>query len=268
MGQELLDLHIGFESAEPFPLQRVETGREPGKPKLRADKERGVIVLDDATRLTGVPERAWAYRLGSRSALEWVLDQYKERKPKDPTIAARFNMYRFADYKERVIDLLRRVCMVSVDTMEHRGRDGVLGGRRTRGVRRPRQARTGDARAVGLVQQARGPRMGGCMVGVVVLAPLPYTDLSDAKIRPCLVLADVGMGDWVAVRDNQQYRQTRLGDIELRRSDMRHGELRFDSQVRPGRLHTLNDALFDRIVGPVSGAKRAEVMAAVRGLFA
>ena len=118
MGQELLDLHIGFESAEPYPLEREETGKEPGKPKLRADKERGVIVLDDATRLTGVPERAWAYRLGNRSALEWVLDQYKERKPKDPTIAARFNTYRFADYKERVIDLLRRVCTVSVETMD------------------------------------------------------------------------------------------------------------------------------------------------------
>ena len=118
MGQELLDLHIGFESAEPYPLEREETGKEPGKPKLRADKERGVIVLDDATRLTGVPEDAWRYRLGNRSALEWVLDQYKERKPKDPTIAERFDTYRFADYKERVIDLLRRVCTVSVRTME------------------------------------------------------------------------------------------------------------------------------------------------------
>ena len=118
MGQELLDLHIGFESAEPYPLEREETGKEPGKPKLRADKERGVIVLDDATRLTGVPEDAWRYRLGNRSALEWVLDQYKERKPKDPTIAERFDTYRFADYKERVIDLLRRVCTVSIRTME------------------------------------------------------------------------------------------------------------------------------------------------------
>ena len=118
MGQELLDLHIGFESAEPYPLEREEIGKEPGKPKLRTDKERGVIVLDGATRLTGVPEDAWRYRLGSRSALEWVLDQYKERKPKDPTIAERFDTYRFADYKEHVIDLLRRVCTVSVRTME------------------------------------------------------------------------------------------------------------------------------------------------------
>jgi len=45
-----------------------------------------------------------------------VLDRYKERKPRDPTIRERFDTYRFADYKEHVIDLLRRVCTVSVET--------------------------------------------------------------------------------------------------------------------------------------------------------
>ena len=117
-GRELLDLHLGFESAEPYPLEQVEQSSPAGKAVLRAEKERGVIVLDGKTTLTGVPESAWSYRLGSRSALEWVLDQYKERKPKDPTIAARFNTYRFADHKERVIDLLKRVCAVSVRTVE------------------------------------------------------------------------------------------------------------------------------------------------------
>ena len=118
MGRELLELHIGFESAEPYPLERVEQSGKVKRVILRADKERGVIVLDDVTSLAGVPPEAWRYRLGSRSALEWVLDQYKERKPKDPTIAEKFNTYKFADYKEHVIDLLRRVCTVSVATME------------------------------------------------------------------------------------------------------------------------------------------------------
>ena len=54
--------------------------------------------------------------LGNRCALEWVLDQYKETKPKDPTIREKFDTYRFADYKEHVIDLLGRVCAVSVQT--------------------------------------------------------------------------------------------------------------------------------------------------------
>jgi predicted helicase len=41
----------------------------------------------------------------------------KEKKPKDPTIAEKFNSYRFADYKESVIELLGKVCQVSVETM-------------------------------------------------------------------------------------------------------------------------------------------------------
>ena len=46
-----------------------------------------------------------------------MLDQYKEKKPRDPTIREKFNTYRFADHKERVIDLLQRVCTVSVETV-------------------------------------------------------------------------------------------------------------------------------------------------------
>ena len=117
MGQTLLDLHIGFESAEPYPLQLVEQAGEAKRVLLRADKDGGRIVLDDKSSLTGVPDEAWEYRLGSRSALEWVLDQYKEKKPRDPTILAKFNTYRFADHKERVIELLQRVCTVSVETV-------------------------------------------------------------------------------------------------------------------------------------------------------
>ena len=119
MGQWLLDLHIGFESAGAHPLERHEREDvDPTRAILRADKDKGTITLDERTTLSGVPEKAWGYWLGSRSALEWVLDQYKEKKPKDPTIREKFNNYRFSDHKEGVIDLLRRVCTVSVATME------------------------------------------------------------------------------------------------------------------------------------------------------
>ena len=126
-GRELLDLHLGFETVEPWPLERNDVGARHAsplrgdtapKPILRADKERNLITLDEQTTLAGVPWQAWVYELGSRSAVEWVLDQYKERRPRDPTIRERFNTYRFADHKERVIDLLARVCTVSVKTME------------------------------------------------------------------------------------------------------------------------------------------------------
>ncbi len=124
LGQELLDLHIGFELEEPYLLKRVDkalTGRRMGsQPKvlLRVDKDKGIVRLDERTSLENVPESVWDYRLGNRSALEWILDQYKEKTPRDPTIREHFNTYKFADYKEKVIDLLQRVTTVSLRTNE------------------------------------------------------------------------------------------------------------------------------------------------------
>jgi len=122
-GRELMELHIGYEAVEPWSLTRLDTPDEKARkngaaPKalLKADKDTGRIALDSETVLTGIPPEAWQYKLGNRSALEWVLDQYKEKTPKDPTIRAKFNTYRFADYKEKVIDLLARVTRVSVTT--------------------------------------------------------------------------------------------------------------------------------------------------------
>lgn len=144
-GKALMDLHIGYEAAEPFPLRRIDLPMRGGtplkkgkgkdlfeeaagpsakreadapKPRLKADKHAGIIELDTQTQLSGVPPEAWTYRLGNRSALEWVLDQHKEKKPSDPTIREKFNTYRFADHKERVIELLKRVTTVSVRTVE------------------------------------------------------------------------------------------------------------------------------------------------------
>jgi predicted helicase len=141
-GKELMDLHINYETIEPYNLKEVGAGASPQKKakqqsllteiaetvaevftvkprtKLKADKASGIIEIDTKTQLTGVPAIAWEYKLGNRSALEWILDQYKEKKPQDATIAERFNTYKFEDYKEQVIDLLKRVCTVSVRTME------------------------------------------------------------------------------------------------------------------------------------------------------
>jgi predicted helicase len=85
---------------------------------LTTDKQAGRIVVDSETTLAGVPPQVWRYKLGSRSAVEWVLEQYKERKHKDPIIRANFDTYRFADYKEEVVKLLTRVAAVSVATVQ------------------------------------------------------------------------------------------------------------------------------------------------------
>ncbi|MFZ1398751.1 MAG: type ISP restriction/modification enzyme [Candidatus Promineifilaceae bacterium] len=132
-GQQLMQLHLNYETITPYPLERddkdPETTRTAYKARLKAIKDAapgtgdppgrpyGSIEIDTLTTLSGIPAEAWEYQLGNRSALEWVLDRYKERKPKDPTIREQFNTYRFRDYKEQVIDLLARVCTVSVETM-------------------------------------------------------------------------------------------------------------------------------------------------------
>ena len=123
-GQALMDLHIGYEQASPWALKRTDTpdtrARTAGVPpkcSLKADPATGRITIDSETVLDGVPPAAWAYKLGNRSAIDWVLDQHKERKPKDPTIRERFDTYRFADHKDRVIALLARVVTVSVETV-------------------------------------------------------------------------------------------------------------------------------------------------------
>jgi predicted helicase len=123
-GEKLMILHIAFHQTEPWPLQRIdvrdEVARKSGltpKPLLRANKEAGNVQIDSETQLTGIPPEAWKYRLGNRSALEWILDQYKEKNPKDPTVREKFKFYRLAEYKEELIDLVQRVTRVSVETM-------------------------------------------------------------------------------------------------------------------------------------------------------
>jgi predicted helicase len=123
-GEALMALHIGYETVEPWPLRRVDkpdtkarvAGQAP-KCILKSEPEAGRIVVDSETMLSGVPPAVWGYGLGNRSALDWVLDQHKEKKAKDPTIREKFDTFRFANHKERVIALLARVVRVSVETM-------------------------------------------------------------------------------------------------------------------------------------------------------
>jgi predicted helicase len=83
---------------------------------LTASSERGEIVIDSLTTLSGVPAEAWAYRLGSRNAIEWVLNQWKVKKPREPAVAELVGKVRTLDRKEALIDHLKRVITISVET--------------------------------------------------------------------------------------------------------------------------------------------------------
>ncbi len=118
-GEELMNLHLNFENAKPYNLE-IENKNLQNFPnvKLCFNKNKDEIFIDENTRLKNIPKIALEYKLGNRSALEWILDQYKEKKPRDKTIFEKFNNYKFSDYKTEVIDLLKRVCTISVETMK------------------------------------------------------------------------------------------------------------------------------------------------------
>ena len=125
IGKKLYDLHVGFESAKPYPLKLIDKKTNKNNVKLSLKKSK--IMIDNQTILEDVPNQALQYKFSSKCALEWILEFYKESKNQisdkscdDPKIRKKFNTYKFADHKEHVIDLLRRVTTVSVETMRLR----------------------------------------------------------------------------------------------------------------------------------------------------
>ncbi len=87
--------------------------------------------------------------------------------------------------------------------------------------------------------------------GAVVLVPFPFSDLSQAKLRPAVVLAAAGRGNWILC----QITSNRYGDaraITLDDESFAVGSLRVASYARPGKLFTANR---DLIVVPVGNLK-------------
>ena len=73
--------------------------------------------------------------------------------------------------------------------------------------------------------------------GGVVLVPFPFSDLSQAKLRPAIVVADAGRGDWILCQvTSNPYGDRRA--VHLTPSSFGSGSLRSDSYARPGKLFT------------------------------
>jgi len=84
--------------------------------------------------------------------------------------------------------------------------------------------------------------------GIVVLVPFPFSDLSKTKLRPAVVLADSGRGDWIL----SQITSKAYGDpkaITLTDKSFDKGSLRTISYARPGKLFTANSILMITQVG-------------------
>ena len=104
------------------------------------------------------------------------------------------------------------------------------------------------------------------MVGDVVEAPIPYTDMSGAKVRPVVILAEVGMCDWI-VCEITVCSQEPPAAIEIFAADFQRGGLEGRSWARLDRVTTLNESVFIRPLGRLAPSKQAEIAAAVRALF-
>lgn len=84
--------------------------------------------------------------------------------------------------------------------------------------------------------------------GAVVLVRFPFSDLSQAKVRPAVVLAAAGRGDSILC----QITSKAYGDpsaIELPNAAFAAGSLHVTSYVRPAKLFTANQNLIASQVG-------------------
>ena len=102
--------------------------------------------------------------------------------------------------------------------------------------------------------------------GSVILVPFPFSDISHSKIRPALVLADAGRGDWILCQiTSKPYADARA--IRLDGPDFASGGLELTSFVRPGKLFTANETLMLENVGQLRAEKVEAILRAVAGLF-
>ena len=93
----------------------------------------------------------------------------------------------------------------------------------------------------------------------VVLVPFPFSDLSESKLRPAVVLAEISRDDFVCCQvTSNPYADPNA--VELTEEDFAEGNLKRVSYVRPGKLFTANLQLFEGVVGVLEDDLRAEIV--------
>ena len=117
-GERLGKIHIGYEEVDEYPLAFIE---KPDTPldwrveKMKLSKDKTGIKYNDFLTLDGIPAKAFEYRLGNRSALEWVVDQYRVKTDKRSGIRNDPNRL---DDPEYIVRLIGQVITVSLETVE------------------------------------------------------------------------------------------------------------------------------------------------------
>jgi predicted helicase len=84
-GEQLAQIHVHYEDQEEYPLELIETPSMPLNwrvEKMRLSKDKTQIVYNDFLTLAGIHPETFEYRLGNRSALDWIIDQYQVKTDK------------------------------------------------------------------------------------------------------------------------------------------------------------------------------------------
>jgi mRNA interferase MazF len=108
--------------------------------------------------------------------------------------------------------------------------------------------------------------MGAPAVGAVVLVRSPFSDLSHAKLRPAVCLADADRGDFVLCQSTSNAYGDRLA-VAVDNRDFSSGSLRVASFARPGKLFTANVALIARTIGALKAQSHLRIVDAVVALL-
>lgn len=117
-GEKLAKLHLDYEKLEPWKLKWMET---PGEPlsyrveKMKLSKDKTASIVHKSLSLGDIPPVVFEYRLGNRSALDWVIDQYQVSEDKRSGIVSDPNREEDAEY---IVRLVGQVVRVSVETVE------------------------------------------------------------------------------------------------------------------------------------------------------
>jgi predicted helicase len=117
-GRKLAELHVNYETQPEYPLEMVENPSahlDWRVEKMRLSKDKTEIQYNDFLTLKGIPAEALAYRLGNRSALDWVIDQY--RVTTDPRSKI-VNDPNDSDNPQYIVRLVKKVVTVSVETVK------------------------------------------------------------------------------------------------------------------------------------------------------
>ena len=116
-GEALADLHVNYERQPRHPglreVWRDGVAHDLRVEKMRFSKDRRSLVYNDSLVIADIPPEAFEYRLGSRSALEWVVDQYRVKTDKASGIVNDPNR---KDEPGYIIELVGRVVTVSLET--------------------------------------------------------------------------------------------------------------------------------------------------------